>query len=99
MAEKQRKVIWPILAILGILGGGFVLIQSTAAEKAGGKVPTMPAGRGMDQNTNRMAFAPLLQTNGYAHRRTIIMDFTKLPVSFQDNFPVLVSGTYSYLAT
>lgn len=36
--------------------------------------------------------------NGYTYRRTITIDNTKVP-STQSNFPVLVSGTYSYLAT
>jgi hypothetical protein len=37
--------------------------------------------------------------NGYTYRRAITIDFTKVPNTDQSNFPVLVSGTYSYLAT
>jgi len=37
--------------------------------------------------------------NGYANRRTITIDHTKVPNTDQSNFPVLISGTYSYLAT
>ena len=37
--------------------------------------------------------------NGYSYRRTITIDHTKVPNSDQANFPVLVSGTYAYLAT
>src|SRR5215475_11180601 len=38
-------------------------------------------------------------SNGYAFRRAITIDHTKVPNSDQSNFPVLVSGTYSFLAT
>src|ERR1051325_4558354 len=39
------------------------------------------------------------QGSGYAYRRTITIDHTKVPNTDQTNFPVLISGTYSYLAT
>src|SRR5882724_4516578 len=38
-------------------------------------------------------------SNGYVFRRAITIDHTKVPNSDQTNFPILVSGTYSYLAT
>jgi hypothetical protein len=38
-------------------------------------------------------------SNGYTYRRTITIDHTKVPNTDQTNFPVLISGTYSYLAT
>jgi len=38
-------------------------------------------------------------SNVYTHRRAITIDHTKVPHSDQPNFPVLVSGVYSYLAT
>jgi len=37
--------------------------------------------------------------NGYGYRRTITIDHTKVPNTDQNNFPILISGTYSYLAT
>lgn len=37
--------------------------------------------------------------NGYRYRRTITVDHTKCGASDSTNFPVLVSGAYSYLAT
>lgn len=38
--------------------------------------------------------------NGYSYRRTLTIDYTKVGGSANlTNFPVLVSGTYSYLAT
>ena len=37
--------------------------------------------------------------NGYAYRRAITIDHTKIPNTDQTDFPVLISGTYSYLAT
>src|SRR5579885_1498466 len=38
-------------------------------------------------------------SNGYAHRRTITIDHTKVPNTDQSNFPLLFSGIYTYLAT
>jgi Concanavalin A-like lectin/glucanases superfamily/Domain of unknown function (DUF2341) len=38
-------------------------------------------------------------SNGYAHRRTITIDHTRVPNTDQSNFPLLFSGTYPYLAT
>src|ERR1700694_1228636 len=38
-------------------------------------------------------------SNGYGYRRAITIDHTKVPNTDQANFPVLISGTYSYLAT
>ncbi|MEK6282045.1 MAG: DUF2341 domain-containing protein [Acidobacteriota bacterium] len=43
------------------------------------------------------ALAP--QGNGYTYRRNITVNHTKVPNSDQVNFPVLISGTYSYLKT
>src|SRR5260221_7780912 len=38
-------------------------------------------------------------SNGYGYRRPITIDHTKVPNTDQSNFPVLISGIYSYLAT
>jgi RHS repeat-associated protein len=38
-------------------------------------------------------------SNGYAFRRAITIDHTKVPNSDQANFPLLISGTYNFLAT
>lgn len=37
--------------------------------------------------------------NGFLYSRSITIDHTKVPNTDQTDFPVLVSGTYSYLAT
>src|SRR5689334_23170379 len=37
--------------------------------------------------------------NGYTGRRTVVIDHTKVPNTDQTNFPLLFSGTYTYLAT
>jgi len=36
---------------------------------------------------------------GFTFNRTVTIDHTKVPTADQTNFPVLLSGTYSYLAT
>src|SRR5208283_4210852 len=38
-------------------------------------------------------------TNNYSYRRAIVIDHTKVPNTDQANFPVLITGTYTYLAT
>jgi len=38
-------------------------------------------------------------TGAYQYRRAILIDHTRVPNTDQSNFPMLVSGTYSYLAT
>jgi RHS repeat-associated protein len=37
-------------------------------------------------------------SNGYSYVRSIAIDHTKVPNTDQTNFPILVSGTYSFLA-
>lgn len=37
--------------------------------------------------------------NGYSFQRAITIDHTKVPNTDQANFPLLIKGTYSYLAT
>jgi len=51
--------------------------------------------------SNGSSFTVVGQTwaNGCLYRRSITIDHTKVPNTDQANFPVLVSGTYSYLAT
>ena len=38
-------------------------------------------------------------SNGYSYRRAITIDHTKIPNTDQANFPVLISGSYPYLAS
>jgi RHS repeat-associated protein len=45
------------------------------------------------------ADAPPPAPNGYTYQRSVTIDHTKVPNTDQTNFPVLISGTYSYLAT
>src|SRR5262249_15810909 len=51
----------------------------------------------------RASFDPsmllLPQGAGYSYRRTITLDHNEIPNSDLANFPVLISGAYSYLAT
>lgn len=42
---------------------------------------------------------PSISAAGYLYQRTVTIDRTKVPNTDQSNFPVLFSGTYSYLAT
>jgi len=41
----------------------------------------------------------LCGSNGYSYQRAIVIDHTKVPNTDQTSFPVLISGTYPFLAT
>src|ERR1044072_4353818 len=58
-----------------------------------------PNGSALRHNPTALAAAALFQENGYSYRRAITLDHTKVPNKDQSNLPVLISGTYSYLAT
>jgi len=51
-----------------------------------------------DPTNSISATVSLQNANGYGSQRAIIIDHTKVPNSDLANFPVLISGTYSYLA-
>jgi len=51
-----------------------------------------------DFSTANILISPAA-TNNYSYRRAIVIDHTKVPNTDQVNFPVLITGTYSYLAT
>jgi hypothetical protein len=55
---------------------------------------------GQSANSNQVSATPLgAVSNGYAYRRAVTIDHTKVPNTDQLNFPMLISGTYPYLAT
>jgi YD repeat-containing protein len=45
------------------------------------------------------AEAPSAAFNGFTYQRSLTIDHSKVPDTDQSNFPVLISGPYSYLAT
>jgi hypothetical protein len=49
--------------------------------------------------TNGSSSAACSQSLPYNFRRAITVDHTRIPNTDQSNFPLLISGTYSYLAT
>jgi Concanavalin A-like lectin/glucanases superfamily/IPT/TIG domain/Domain of unknown function (DUF2341)/Putative Ig domain len=49
--------------------------------------------------SNALTFTVNTGSNGYSHNRAITINHTQVPNTDQTNFPLLVSGTYSYLAT
>jgi len=56
---------------------------------------------GTSGNSNQVSAtpsAPPAWTNGYGYRRAITIAHTQVPNTDQLNFPVLISGTYAYLA-
>jgi hypothetical protein len=88
MIETKRC---PLLAVglLTLLGG---IAMTASIEQRNGPAPARDSAMAM--------VAPVPpQQSGYAYQRSITIDHTKVPNTNQTNFPVLVSGTYSYLAT
>src|SRR6266481_5962940 len=49
--------------------------------------------------TNGSSSAACSQLRPYNFRRALTVDHTRIPNTDQSNFPLLISGTYSYLAT
>ncbi|HZP61801.1 MAG TPA: protease pro-enzyme activation domain-containing protein, partial [Terriglobales bacterium] len=57
---------------------------------------------GTSGNSNQVSATPAILyswPNGYAFRRAITINHTQVANTDQVNFPVLIAGTYSYLAT
>lgn len=101
MSRKQKRIVWPELMVLLVMLGAL-------AFGASGRPPRLaePAEEKPNISDSRFALASkgrfaLLepQGNGYAYQRTITINHTKVPNTDQANFPVLVNGTYPYLAT
>lgn len=44
------------------------------------------------------AYRPIITVTGAGYARSITVDHTKVPTSNQTDFPILITGTYSYLA-
>lgn len=61
---------------------------------------TVTATSAVDTGKSGSATVTLSPASGvFTYRRPIVIDHTKIPNTDQSNFPVLISGTYSYLAT
>jgi Concanavalin A-like lectin/glucanases superfamily/Fibronectin type III domain/Domain of unknown function (DUF2341) len=64
-------------------------------------VVTAVNANGESGNSNQASATPTSgsSSNGYTYRRTVTIDHTNVPNTDQMNFPMLFSGTYSFLAT
>ncbi|MCA9378871.1 DUF2341 domain-containing protein, partial [Candidatus Dojkabacteria bacterium] len=77
--------------VAAIAGSLVVLIQISAY---------LLGGLALLNLTGRVAPVSAAFSNGYSYRRTVTIDYTKVSgTSNLTNFPVLINGTYSYLAT
>lgn len=109
MSNKQKSIVRPVLLVVVVLVGAFAFVAGRPlrlAEPEEKKPNISDSTFSPFSRTPPHAFAnkspvTLLepQGNGYTYRRTITIDHTKVPNTVQTNFPVLISGTYSYLAT
>src|SRR5215813_10993054 len=61
--------------------------------------PTRSQGANHSVLSTTLAALAAPQGSSYTYRRSITIDHTKVPNTDQTNFPMLISGTYSYLAT
>ena len=82
---------------------GFGTISATGlytapASIAAAESITVTAASGAASASAQIQLSPCA-LSPYSHVRAIVIDHTKVPNTDQVNFPVLFSGTYSYLAT
>lgn len=79
---------------------GPATISGTTVTLTGAGTVTVRAAQAGNSNYNAAANVDRsFNVAGYSYRRSITIDYTKVPNTDQSNFPVLISGTYSYLAT
>jgi YD repeat-containing protein len=82
-----------------LLAGLLVMLAMTSVPALHRWMSEIPSRNDLARHSLVRPLAPTPQGNGYAYRRTITIDHTKVPNTDQSNFPLLISGTYSYLAT
>ena len=88
------------------INGNLVITNNATITKGTGTVIFSKSGTQTftDNNTTKQDIGTIqisspISPSGFAQYRTITIDHTKVPNTNQTNFPVLISGTYSYLAT
>jgi uncharacterized protein (TIGR03437 family) len=84
------------LATITSWSNTFIVTTVPAGATTGNVVVTTSSGPLSGQN---FTVTPGTPTSGYGFHRAVTLDHTKVPNTDQVNFPVLISGTYSYLAT
>jgi len=82
--------------LVGVKGGinGAGNVNSEAVKGA-----SVTPDRSSNDSVANLPLTPMPYGNGYPYSRSITIDHTKVPNTDQSNFPVLISGTYSYLKT
>jgi hypothetical protein len=87
------------------LSGGTAQLSTSSLAVGSHSITTTYSGNANYSGSTSPALTQTVTTssggwsNGYSYRRTITIDHTKVPNTDQLNFPVLISGTYSFLAT
>jgi hypothetical protein len=87
---------------VGFNPGTGLLSGTPGAGTAGTYSITFTAHNGVGSDATQSFTLTVVQAvflNGYSYSRAITISHTKVPNTDQTNFPVLISGTYSYLAT
>lgn len=88
------------LAVSFAIVSGPATISGATVTLTGAGAVTVRASQAGNSNYNAAADVDRsFITNGYTYRRSVTIDHTKVPNTDRNNFPVLISGSYSYLKT
>ncbi len=74
-------------------------LYTAPASIAAPQTVTVTATSVADPLVSASAAMTLTNASAFRYHRTIVIDHTKVPNTDQTNFPVLISGTYGYLAS
>ena len=92
-----------LLVILAALGAFILTIsgtqQTSSALDVQGARAYQAARAGIEWASDQLLITAAGGCAGYLYQRSVTIDRTKVPNTDQSNFPVLFSGTYSFLAT
>ncbi|MBZ5729371.1 MAG: Ig-like domain-containing protein, partial [Acidobacteriia bacterium] len=95
----NTAVTWSVIPTVGsISASGLYTAPASIAAPQTITVQAASAASPANFATGAIMLSPAVKNN-YSYRRAIVIDHTKVPNTDQASFPVLISGTYSYLAT
>ncbi len=93
----NTAVTWTITPAIGSISAAGLYTAPSNINAA--QTVTVQAASVADPTNSATATISLLPgSNGYSYRRPIVINHTYVPNTDQTNLPILISGTYSYLA-
>jgi Concanavalin A-like lectin/glucanases superfamily/IPT/TIG domain/Putative Ig domain len=93
-------VTWTLSPNIGsVSSSGLYIAPSSVSTQQSVTVTATSVADSSKSASAAVTLVPGTWSNGYIYRRTVTIDHSKVPNTDQSNFPVLISGTYPYLAT